>query len=153
MNALAVCLPTAVLKRIHQVNDDLFALATHNAINPRCFRQDLFVHERRMHPAKDAKCLRHHLFRDLQSALGHIDRWGDGGAANNVRLQFGKLHAQLAFRHVVGHRVEKMDISIACLLERTGQIRHPRRRPRPRDFGATRTVIWVDQNNAHGLAP
>ena len=85
---LGACVrPALFCDGAHEVREDLLAFAAHDDIDPRRFGQHLLVHEGRVDAAQHAERVRHDLLGDLERALGRVDRWRDGGQADDVGLR------------------------------------------------------------------
>ena len=93
------------------------------------------------------------LLGDLQRALGLVDRRGDGGRADDVRLFLCDARGERLIAEIVRHRVDETDVRIAGGFQRSGEIGHPGRRPIAGDFGAAGMVVWVDKKNAQRSSP
>ena len=115
----------------------------------RGLRQHLPIHERRVNPAQNRHRLGCGLAGDFKHAFGLVDRGRDRGAADDIGGKRGNARAQLVLPDVVRHRVDEMDIVVACGPQRPGEIGHPGGRPVSRDLGTAGMVIGVDQNQSH----
>jgi hypothetical protein len=152
LDPAALLEPAAPIHRTDQFHEDLLALAAHDGVDPGRLGQDLLVHEGRMHAAEHPKRLGHRVPRDLEHTLGGIDRGRDRGDADHVRLQVDHPRLQVLVAQMVGHRVDEGHLCIARRLQRSRQIGDPGRGPVPRDLGAARMVVWVNEQDMHGVA-
>jgi hypothetical protein len=145
----AVARPAAVVHRLHEVQEDLLALAAHDGVDPRRLLQHLRIHEGGVDAAEHGDDRRIHLLGDLQQALGLVDGRRDGGQADDVGLDLRDLRAHRLVVEVVRHRVDEMHVGVAGGLEVAGQVGDPGRRPVAGDLGATRVVVGVNEEDAH----
>ena len=102
--------PAALGACLHQGCQNLFALAPHDHIDPRRFRQDLPIHERRVDAAQHPQRTGHHFGRNLENLFGHIDRRGDRRRAHNIGRNRRHPCPQVIIRDVVRHRVDEVDV-------------------------------------------
>ena len=141
--------PLSAVDGLHQLGADLFAFTAHDDIDPWGLGQDLFVHEGRMDPAQHPNRGRHPVLSDAQRLFGGIDRRGDCRDTDHIGLQALQFCREGAVIQPVGHGINKVDIGESSLSQMAGQIRHPSRRPCPRDFGPARAVIGVNEQDSH----
>ena len=102
-----------------------------------------------MHAADDAQRLRGRLAGGLEDALRRIDRRCDGRNADDVRLQLGDATIQLLAFEVIRHGVQEMDILKTGLLERTGEIGNPGRRPVAGNLGTAGVIVGMNEQDTH----
>jgi hypothetical protein len=82
--------------------------------------------------------------------LRRVDRGRDGGDADEIRLQVPKACRDRLIVQVVGHRVNEVNVFVASLAQRAGEVSYPGGRPVAGDLGATGAVVGLYEDDAHG---
>ncbi len=153
LDGLAVGVPRAVVDGLHEIEEHLLAFAAHHGVDPGRFGQHLRVHERPVDAAQHRHDVSVYFLGNPQQAFGLVDRRGDRGAADDVRLDLRDLRPDRVVVEVMGHRIDEGDVVIAAGLEVAGEVRDPGGRPVARDLGAAGVVVRMQEQDAHGGSP
>ena len=100
-------------------------------------------------PPSTRTALRDDFGGDLEDLLGLVDRWRDGGGADDIGLEFDQPGPELVVGQIIGHRVDERDVGKARVLQMAGEIGDPGRRPVAGYLGATGMIVRMNEYDAH----